>query len=42
MIFSPKTNQLIVGTSSGWIGFYDRETAKLIGSYSDEEDITGL
>lgn len=42
MVFSPRTNQLIVGTGSGWVGFYDRETAKLIGTYADEDEITGL
>lgn len=35
MVFCPKTNLLIVGTNSGWVGFYDRETAKLIGGYTD-------
>lgn len=37
MVYCPKTSLLIVGTNSGWIGFYDRETAKLVGNYNDEE-----
>ena len=42
MVYSPKTNHLMIGMNNGHVGFFDIDSTKLMGSFVAEDEVVGL